>query len=44
MDAAPMRDTARPKPVERLRFARDGDTVVVVRSMDRFARNLNDLP
>jgi DNA invertase Pin-like site-specific DNA recombinase len=36
------RDTARPQLAELLRFARDGDTVVV-HSMDRLARNLDDL-
>jgi DNA invertase Pin-like site-specific DNA recombinase len=36
------RDTARPELTELLRFARDGDTVVV-HSMDRLARNLDDL-
>jgi resolvase-like protein len=36
------RDTTRPELTELLRFARDGDTVVV-HSMDRLARNLGDL-
>jgi DNA invertase Pin-like site-specific DNA recombinase len=36
------RDTSRPELTELLRFARDGDTVVV-HSMDRLARNLDDL-
>jgi DNA invertase Pin-like site-specific DNA recombinase len=36
------RDTARPQLAELLRFARDGNTVVV-HSMDRLARNLDDL-
>ena len=36
------RDTARPQLAEQLRFARDGDTVIV-HSMDRLVRNLNDL-
>jgi DNA invertase Pin-like site-specific DNA recombinase len=40
-DTASGRDTARPQLTELLRFARDGDTVVVHR-MDRFARNLDD--
>lgn len=34
--------TTRPELTELLRFARDGDTLVV-HSMDRFARNLDDL-
>lgn len=42
MDKASGRDTARPQLAELLRFARDGDTVVV-HSMDRLARNLDDL-
>lgn len=42
-DKASGRDTARPELTELLRFARDGDTVVV-HSMDRLARNLDDLP
>ena len=41
-DKASGRDTARPQLVELLGFARDGDTVVV-HSMDRLARNLDDL-
>ncbi|MBT2515522.1 recombinase family protein [Arthrobacter sp. ISL-30] len=41
-DTASGRDTARPQLAELLRFARDGDTVVV-HSMDRLARNLDDL-
>ena len=41
-DNASGRDTARPQLTELLRFARDGDTVVV-HSMDRLARNLDDL-
>lgn len=41
-DKASGRDTARPELTELLRFARDGDTVVV-HSMDRLARNLDDL-
>ncbi len=41
-DTASGRDTARPQLTELLRFARDGDTVVV-HSMDRLARNLDDL-
>ncbi|WP_017200542.1 recombinase family protein [Arthrobacter sp. M2012083] len=41
-DRASGRDTARPQLAELLRFARDGDTVVV-HSMDRLARNLDDL-
>jgi DNA invertase Pin-like site-specific DNA recombinase len=41
-DKASGRDTARPELTELLRFARDGDTVVV-HSMDRLARNLGDL-
>jgi DNA invertase Pin-like site-specific DNA recombinase len=35
------KDTNRPKLQEMLEFARDGDTVVV-HSMDRLARNLDD--
>jgi len=42
MDKASGRDTARPQLAELLRFARDGDTLVV-HSMDRLARNLDDL-
>jgi hypothetical protein len=41
-DKASGRDTARPQLAELLRFARVGDTVVV-HSMDRLARNLDDL-
>jgi DNA invertase Pin-like site-specific DNA recombinase len=41
-DRASGRDTDRPELTELLRFARDGDTVVV-HSMDRLARNLDDL-
>jgi DNA invertase Pin-like site-specific DNA recombinase len=41
-DKAPGRDTARAQLTELLRFGRDGETVVV-HSMDRLARNLNDL-
>lgn len=41
-DKASGRDTARPQPTELLRFARDGDTVVV-HSMNPLARNLDDL-
>jgi DNA invertase Pin-like site-specific DNA recombinase len=41
-DKASGRDTARPQLIELVRFARDGDTVVV-HSMDRLARNLDDL-
>jgi DNA invertase Pin-like site-specific DNA recombinase len=41
-DVASGRDTTRPQLAELLRFARDGDTVVV-HSMDRLARNLDDL-
>ncbi|MDQ0678909.1 DNA invertase Pin-like site-specific DNA recombinase [Arthrobacter pascens] len=37
-----LRRRARPQLTELLRFARDGDTVVV-HSMDRLARNLDDL-
>ena len=42
MDKASGRDTLRPELTELLRFARDGDTVVV-HIMDRLARNLDDL-
>lgn len=42
MDKASGRDIARPQLVELVRFARDGDAVVV-HSMDRLARNLDDL-
>jgi DNA invertase Pin-like site-specific DNA recombinase len=41
-DKASGRDTTRPELTELLRFARDGDAVVV-HSMDRLARNLDDL-
>lgn len=41
-DKASGKDTKRPQLEELLRFARDGDTVVV-HSMDRLARNLDDL-
>lgn len=41
-DKASGRDTARPELAELLRFVRDGDTVLV-HSMDRLARNLDDL-
>jgi DNA invertase Pin-like site-specific DNA recombinase len=41
-DRASGRDTSRPELTELLRFARNGDTVVV-HSMDRLARNLDDL-
>jgi DNA invertase Pin-like site-specific DNA recombinase len=41
-DTASGKDTARPKLEEMLRFVRDGDTVFV-HSMDRLARNLDDL-
>jgi DNA invertase Pin-like site-specific DNA recombinase len=41
-DKASGRDTAGPLLAELLGFARDGDTVVV-HSMDRLARNLEDL-
>ena len=41
-DKASGKDTARPQLDALLRFARDGDTVVV-HSMDRLARNLDDL-
>src|SRR5512142_885923 len=41
-DAASGKDTARPKLEEMLAFVRDGD-VVLVHSMDRLARNLEDL-
>jgi DNA invertase Pin-like site-specific DNA recombinase len=41
-DKASGRDTARPQLAELLRFVRDGDAVVV-HSMDRLARNLDDL-
>jgi DNA invertase Pin-like site-specific DNA recombinase len=41
-DTASGKDTARPKLEEMLAFVRDGDTVLV-HSMDRLARNLDDL-
>jgi DNA invertase Pin-like site-specific DNA recombinase len=41
-DTASGKDTARPKLDELLAFVRDGDTVLV-HSMDRLARNLDDL-
>jgi len=41
-DKASGRDVARPKLAELLRFVRDGDTVVV-HSLDRLGRNLDDL-
>ena len=41
-DKASGGDASRPELNELLRFARDGDTVVV-HSMDRLARNLDDL-
>ena len=41
-DQASGKDTARPQLEEMLGFVRDGDTVVV-HSMDRLARNLDDL-
>ena len=41
-DKASGKDTARPQLVELLAFVREGDTVVV-HSMDRLARNLDDL-
>jgi DNA invertase Pin-like site-specific DNA recombinase len=41
-DKASGRDVARPQLTELLRFVRDGDTVVV-HSLDRLARNLDDL-
>lgn len=41
-DKASGRDTERPELAELLRFVREGDTVVV-HSMDRLARNLDDL-
>jgi DNA invertase Pin-like site-specific DNA recombinase len=41
-DKASGRDTSRPELTELPRFARNGDTVVV-HSMDRLARNLDDL-
>lgn len=41
-DKALGKDTVRSKPEEMVLFVRDGDTVIV-HSMDRLARNLNDL-
>ena len=41
-DKASGKDTSRPKLEEMLAFVRDGDTVIV-HSMDRLARNLDDL-
>jgi DNA invertase Pin-like site-specific DNA recombinase len=41
-DKASGRDPSKPELTELLRFARDGDTVIV-HSMDRLARNLDDL-
>ncbi len=41
-DKASGKDTARPKLDEMITFVRDGDTVLV-HSMDRLARNLDDL-
>src|SRR6266581_4382099 len=41
-DKASGKDTARPKLDDMLAFVRDGDTVIV-HSMDRLARNLDDL-
>jgi DNA invertase Pin-like site-specific DNA recombinase len=41
-DKASGKDTTRPKLDEMVAFVRDGDTVLV-HSMDRFARNLDDL-
>jgi DNA invertase Pin-like site-specific DNA recombinase len=41
-DKASGKDTARPKLDELLAFVRDGDTVIV-HSMDRLARNVDDL-
>ncbi|CAI7974345.1 Transposons Tn4653 resolvase [Frankia sp. Hr75.2] len=42
VDTASGKDTARPKLDELLAYVRDGDTVLV-HSMDRLARNLDDL-
>ena len=42
LDRASGKDTQRPQLAALLQFARDGDTVVV-HSMDRLARNLDDL-
>jgi DNA invertase Pin-like site-specific DNA recombinase len=41
-DSASGRDTTRPQLQAMLAFVRDGDTVIV-HSMDRLARNLDDL-
>lgn len=41
-DKAPGKDTKRPQLEELLKFARDGDTVIV-HSMDRLMRNLDEL-
>lgn len=41
-DTCSGKDTNRPELVEMLKFARDGDTIFV-HSMDRLARNLDDL-
>ena len=41
-DKASGKDVGRPKLAELLRFVRDGDTVVV-HSLDRLGRNLDDL-
>ncbi|WP_258725229.1 recombinase family protein [Cellulomonas sp. NS3] len=41
-DRASGKDTARPQLAELIAFVRDGDTIVV-HSMDRLARNLDDL-
>ncbi len=41
-DSASGRDTSRPQLEAMLAYVRDGDTVVV-HSMDRLARNLDDL-
>jgi DNA invertase Pin-like site-specific DNA recombinase len=41
-DTASGKDTTRPKLAELIAFVRDGDTVIV-HSMDRLARNLDDL-
>ncbi len=42
IDKASGKDTSRPQLAELLAFVREGDTVVV-HSMDRLARNLDDL-
>ena len=41
-DRASGRDANRPEQQDLMKFARDGDTVIV-HSMDRLARNLDDL-